>query len=62
MISILLTLISMYTAFYYRSFSTKDEPAWLENSECFVYAAIPEVAFEVIIWVLYMFLKGQRNE
>lgn len=58
MISILLTLIAMYTAFYYRSFSTKNEPAWIENSECFVFSIVPEIIFEAVVIVLYLSLKG----
>lgn len=58
MISFIFLLISLYVAWYYRSFKNENEPSWVENADCFVFAAIPEIILEIIISVTYLSLKG----
>lgn len=58
MISFIFLLISVYVAWYYRSFKNGDEPSWVENNDLFVFAAIPEIILEVIILIAYLSLKG----
>lgn len=58
MISATLMLISLYVAWFYRSFKNENEPSWVENGDVFVYATIPELILEIAIYIAYLNLKG----
>lgn len=52
MISALILVLTFYAKWYYKSF-TDTYPAWIENSDNFVYAMIPEVGVEVALVLLF---------